>query len=299
MNSQELLLELISKYERWVKVIEGTIAPFTLKAYANTGRLFFRWIETQQVEGITFQQHVEDFVIHLREKEPKLNSRSINRHLAALRQFSNYVDLPLKIRNQRKEKSTRPYITEEEFQGLLQHTKKKPRLYAMIALTYGGGLRLNEVCKLKIEDVDQKGYISVVGKGEKPREVAVEDEVIQMVIPWMRKARMRSNYLFYGQDKSKPQARASFQRRIKRLFQECGIEKKTTHSLRHGGATSLHDLGWDMKEIQEWLGHSNIATTSIYVHTRPKRQRESLVLLGRFKPKVESAPKVEAVPLLS
>ena len=294
MNSQELLLELISKYERWVKVIEGTIAPFTLKAYANTGRLFFRWMETQQVDGSTFQQHVEDFVIYLRESGNR--PRSINRHLAALRQFANYVDLPLKVKSQRKGPHVSPYITEEEFEVLRQHTEKKPRLHAMIALMYGGGLRLNEACGLKVEDVNPEGYIRVLGKGDKLREISVEDEVVHMISPWRRRAMRRGPYLFPNVEGDGPQSRVGFQRRIKRLFQRCGIEKKTTHSLRHGGATSLYNLGWDIKQIQEWLGHSRLSTTGIYLHVSPRRQRESLIALGRFKPR-EVNPKVELVPV--
>ena len=276
---------LEESYNRWIKVIEGTISTCTLKAYAQTGRLFFVWLSTQTyTEGSTFQQQVEDFVIYSRSKLPNGNMpRTINRHLSALRQFSLYMGIPLKVKSQRKGSRESPYITEEEFQMLLQHTKEKPRLLAMIALMYGGGLRLNEVCGLKVEDISSDGYIRVLGKGDKLRFVSVEDEIINMMAPWKRRAARRGIYLFPNVDGSAPQSRVSFQRRIKRLLHTCGIEGKTCHSLRHGGATSLYDLGWDIKNIQEWLGHSRLSTTSIYIHTKPKRQRESLIGLGRFR----------------
>jgi integrase/recombinase XerD len=136
---------------------------------------------------------------------------------------------------------------------------------AILLVTYASGLRVSEVCGLKIQDLDD-GSVRVKGKGGKERVVPIAPAAIEAVDHYLIHYRnnSESEYLFLGA-KGKPIDRILVWNRVKVYAKEAGITKSISpHTLRHSFATHLLENGADLRVIQEMLGHSNIATTDRY-----------------------------------
>ncbi len=136
---------------------------------------------------------------------------------------------------------------------------------AVLEMLYGSGLRVSEVCKLKINDLDDQ-FVRVVGKGNKERLVPVGSKAIEAVDQYLSVHRTddKSPYLFIT-PKKQPINRVLVWKRLKIYAQRAGIcQNFSPHTLRHSFATHLLENGADLRVIQEMLGHANVATTDRY-----------------------------------
>jgi integrase/recombinase XerD len=161
-------------------------------------------------------------------------------------------------------------ITSEEFIWI--------RDIAIVELLFVGGLRVSELCSLKFDDIDLDYHtIMVHGKGNKERLIYLENtEVIVALARYLnfrKKVEKHLPYLFitkFGQMLS-TQAVRNLVTKYTRLS---GLEKNITpHVFRHTFATLLLEEGVDIKYIQDFLGHSSITTTQIYLHTTNRQKR--------------------------
>ena len=270
-------------YNRYFKDLQYEKAPGTADAYTYTIRKYLSFLNGKKPG----QETAEDFLETFKEKNNK--ARSLARHITALRHFFMWMkdnrmwrgDLP-RLKTPYLQRTLPPYVTEGEFIKLANGATH-PKVRAALALTYGAGFRLSEACNTMVEDVnEEEGFIRVLGKGGKEGFVPVEEEVIQMIKPWRDYIKHKSKYLFPGQDPRKPQRKNGFQALIRNHMKRCGIKGKSVHSLRHGAATSLYGRGLDIRQIQEFLRHENIATTAIYTHMTPGRLRKSILKVRRF-----------------
>jgi len=164
---------------------------------------------------------------------------------------------------------------------------------AMLATMLGAGLRVSEVLHLRAVDVDlSRGEVRVnEGKGGKDRVVPVNDEALGWLRAWnekraslglngrapffvgLREGATGSGYREHGQG-LKPRY---LQGLLKRLGEVAGIEKRVSpHILRHTYATGLLDQGFNIREVQTLLGHSNVATTQVYTHVNPEELRRKV-----------------------
>jgi integrase/recombinase XerD len=150
-------------------------------------------------------------------------------------------------------------VTLEEFNRLMRNTKQKHHKVAFL-LAFASGLRISEVCNLEQRDIDLKDKRILVrsGKGGKDR-----------IVPLPKN--FRSELLKYIPITITPR---SLERAFKTAAKKSGILRvKPTahfHSLRHGFATHALKSGMDIQQVRFFMGHSNISTTSIYLHTEPK-----------------------------
>lgn len=174
------------------------------------------------------------------------------------------------------EKKLPLYLTIEEVDNLLNINPKKPLDYrniAMLEVMYGSGLRISEVCDLKINNIDyDEDIIRVMGKGSKERIVPMNNKTINSLKEYINNYRSfllkekQSEYVFLNKSGNKL-SRVGFFKIVKKLCEECGIKKEISpHTLRHSFATHLLNNGTNLRVIQELLGHSNITTTQIYSH---------------------------------
>lgn len=141
---------------------------------------------------------------------------------------------------------------------------------ASLELLYASGLRVSELCSLRIHDVDDT-FVKVMGKGRKERLVPVGKVAVQSVDHWLTHFRDRfesekNTYLFIT-EKGKPLGRIEVWRQVKKWAKLANLEKRISpHTFRHSFATHLLDHGADLRIIQEMLGHASISSTERYTH---------------------------------
>jgi site-specific recombinase XerD len=136
---------------------------------------------------------------------------------------------------------------------------------SIITTIYSCGLRMQELLDLKIESIDSdRMQLKIVSsKGNKDRYVALSEKLLVLLRDYFEIYKP-SEYLFEGQ-KGGQYTATSVQSVFKRAIKKVGIQKKVTvHTLRHSYATHLIENGYDIRVIQDLLGHSSIKTTQIY-----------------------------------
>jgi len=274
-----MVITLKREYSGYFRDLRYEKAPGTVDAYTYTIKKYLSFLNRKEPSLETAREFLDTF------KEDGNGPRSIARHNTALRHFFVWLNKPevaLKLKNPYMEEPLPPFITDEEFDILISNTSSF-KIKAALALTFGAGLRLSEACNIEVKNIDEGGFIKVMGKGGKERFIPVEDEVIDMLKPWKDYVSLYSKYMFPGQDPRGPQRKNGFQALLRNHMRRCGIKGKSVHSLRHGGATSLYNRGSDLKEIQEFLGHKKLATTVLYAHLTPERLRKRIIGVGRFK----------------
>jgi site-specific recombinase XerD len=168
----------------------------------------------------------------------------------------------------------------------------KSRTFLMVA--YGTGLRLSELCHLRVEHIDSHADRMCIrveqGKGAKDRYVPLEADVLEVLRAWWRTARP-SGWLFgAARDPARPLDATMAQRWYYASRRRAGITKQGgIHSLRHAYATHTLEAGYDLYSLQQWLGHGHVSTTTRYLHlARPDApdgaRRQSLALLSALPP---------------
>lgn len=174
----------------------------------------------------------------------------------------------------RKEFRLPEILSQEQVIHLLQNIKN-PKHKLIIGLFYGTGMRLGELCQLKMEQIDRKSFqIKIVGgKGNKDRFTLLPKQLLPEMETYYRRYRPKS-YLFEGRKAGLPLNDRSIQDAVRKAMKECGFENFgfSSHSLRHSFATHLLDQGNDIHTIKELLGHSKIETTMIYLHLQKKKR---------------------------
>lgn len=163
--------------------------------------------------------------------------------------------------------------------------KEGQRNRAMIEVLYSCGLRVSELCGLKISDLYLKEqFIRVTGKGDKQRLVPISPRAIAEIEAYFSDRNMipiKPGYedcLFVSERLKKPLSRIMVFHFIKRLVLDAGIKKNVSpHTFRHSFATHLLEGGANLRVIQAMLGHESIATTEIYAHIDRTRLREEII----------------------
>ncbi len=156
-----------------------------------------------------------------------------------------------------------------------------PGFQAAINLMVGTGIRVGELCKLRIEDVSHDGsMLRISGKGSRDRIAYVADDKLRRdicrLVQCRRKAGSKTGPMFLNRHRSqmKPQ---SIRAKLRKHADSSGIARRVTpHMLRHTAATLLIETGVDIRFVQRVLGHASIATTEIYTHVSDEALRTTL-----------------------
>jgi len=168
----------------------------------------------------------------------------------------------------------------------------RPRDYcdqAVLELAYSSGLRLSELCDLRLEQLHlEEGFITVIGKGNKERVVPVGKMAIDSIRQYLSQGRPhlskpKSPGNLFLTCRGTKFASVTLWLRIKNRVKAAGLpESITPHGLRHSFATHLLEHGADLRVIQELLGHASISTTEVYTHVAKARLKE---VHHRFHPR--------------
>ena len=139
---------------------------------------------------------------------------------------------------------------------------------ALLETAYATGMRVSEVTRLRIEDIDsQRMTIRVEqGKGRKDRYVMLSKELLETLRTYWRESKPRV-FLFPGRSEHKPLCISMAQRVFERARDRAGIKKGVSfHTLRHSFATHLMEDGTNARKLQALLGHRSLQTTERYTH---------------------------------
>ncbi len=257
----------------------------------NEVKKFAQYLRGEKRSENTVKEYVHfvrDMLLHIGKRTEEITLGDLNRYkmylstrrhysknslylaVKAIRAYFKYRDLDTasKLTAPKRPRQMPKYLTEEEAKRLIEASRENPRDYAIISLLAYSGLRVSELCNLRFEDVDFDERIIYVrsGKGDKDRIVVVSSRVIEALQDYLLTRDDDMVYLFSSR-KSERISRSQVFRIVKRYAKKAGIKKEVTpHVLRHTLATTMLRRGVDIRFIQQFLGHSSVATTQIYTH---------------------------------
>ncbi len=269
--------DYISKYIDYLKY-ERKLSDNTISSYQNDLKDFDIYFK-KNLKNLSYKD-IQKYLSSIQDK----NTKTISHHITVINSFYSFLvndeiitENPCSnIKSPKLPKTLPTYLTEEEVSNLLNITLNTPYDYrnkAMLEILYATGLRITELCNLKITDIDiNNALIRVYGKGKKERILPVTDYALNHLENYIKNYRndilkeKNSDYLFISNSKTKI-SRQGFFKIIKKECSRAGIEKNVSpHVLRHSFATHLLSHGADLRVIQELLGHEDISTTQIYAH---------------------------------
>jgi len=288
----EQLLEQFFEHLRY----ERNVSEHTLRNYASDLEQFYdyiappdaqggarREVEVRQIDHITIREWLSS--LHTAQKK----KTSVARKLAALRTFFQFlvregvVELnPAKlVATPRLEKKLPNHLSIEDAIRFIEtpdtETDLGKRDRAILEFLYATGVRVSELTKLNLNDIDFKEkLVRVTGKRRKQRVLPFGDPALHALLNYLS---VRNQFLQTAPvDERDEQAlflnyqgtritTRSVGRMVDKYIQICaGIHNISPHSLRHSFATHLLDSGADLRDIQELLGHARLSTTQIYTH---------------------------------
>lgn len=282
---------------------ERQLSPHTVSNYQRDIRTFFDWFAGAELRKLE-RRSVQFYVAHL--SRDKKAPASIARNLSALRQYFDFLITQGQLANNPADGVKAPKKAQRLPKALpvddINQWLDKPaelfdlskpldvRDYAIIELLYSTGMRVAELASLDINDVDlRQGKASVIGKGNKQRDVFIGSKAISALQQWLvarqtmltataekaqKKAKGKtenhapcpapSNALFLNRYGKRLSIRG-IQYQLKALGKRFNTNLNLhPHQLRHSFGSHLLQSGADLRAVQELLGHSDISSTQIY-----------------------------------
>ncbi len=309
-NSTKPIKEHLQDFLDYCEIEKG-LRKNTQENYKKYLEKFFHWLDQDKLSSLLPHQltsdHIWAYRVYLsRTPSPatgKLLSKGTqNYYLVALRGFLAYFvakDVsslpPGKIVLPRADKGQKSikFLNLDQVGKLLASVDPKDdisiRDRAILEAFFSTGLRIAELTSLNLEQFnslkDKKDMeLGVIGKGGKPRVVYFSERALNFIRKYLeirnniKHANQKALFINFRDKKDNEDSRLtprSIERMVKRYALLSGVPIFTTpHTLRHSYATDLLNQGVDLRSIQEFLGHSNIATTQIYTHVTNKRLRD-------------------------
>lgn len=286
MNSMDELADRFINY----LVVEKGLSKNTIASYSADLALYLEFLGTNRIVNIADADMalVLKHIIALR--DAGLGSRSRARHLVTLRGFYRFlvqekiletnpaqmVDLP---KGGRKLPDVLKIV--DIIRLLDAPDPSRPlgvRDAAMLELLYAAGLRVSELVRVGIADVNLEAcFVRVLGKGSKERVVPIGQTARKKLDAYLVSGRPallkgRPNPYLFVTRSGRPMTRQRFWKLLKQYAQMAGISYNITpHTLRHSFASHLLERGADLRSVQLMLGHVDISTTQIYTHVAQER----------------------------
>ena len=217
-------------------------------------------------------EQVQAYLLHL-VRQRHLARSSVNQAGCAFRfLYHTVLELPQQVQVPlaKSEQRLPEILSRQELARLFACAGQgKPRTVLMTA--YGLGLRVGELCRLRVSDLDghaDRMCVRIVqGKGAKDRYVPLAPDVLQLLRGWWKRSHPRE-WLFCAQSEpAKPLSEDSALRWYHAARARAGIHKRGgIHTLRHCYATHLLEAGVDLHSLSQWLGHQHVNTTMRYLH---------------------------------
>jgi integrase/recombinase XerD len=216
--------------------------------------------------------------------------RTRARRLSSLRRFYRYLvrerriasDPSLRLETPRLGRPLPKSLGERDVERLLEAPAVDDPLglrdRAMLEVLYATGLRVSELVRLELSEVNtRQGVVRVTGKGDKERLVPLGEEALAWLQRYLGEARSdlcrgRETSVLFPTRRGGAMTRQAFWHLVRRYARRVGIDAALSpHTLRHAFATHLLNHGADLRVVQMLLGHSSISTTQIYTHVATER----------------------------
>jgi integrase/recombinase XerD len=286
-------VRLVREYGTYLRVEKG-LRPNSVDAYTRDLEQFAEFLESSDATlEAASQTAVRGFLRHL--AEHGVESRSVARKLSGLRGFYRWLLLDKRVSHDPTVTVETPAswkvlpksLAETEVNAMLERTGVAARAadadatalrdHAILELLYAGGLRVGEICALRVEDVRlDLQRAQVRGKGDKERIVPLGRQACEALEVYLERGRpalsrggrglQREMFLSI---RGNPLTRQV----VWEMVRGSSAERPSPHKLRHSCATHMVEHGADLRSVQTFLGHADIATTQVYTH----------VALGRLK----------------
>lgn len=266
------------------------LAETSMKAYRIDMTQFLDFMRKNYAEINSAAEITRSVLQHyISELNESYRVKSVKRKIACLKGFYAYLEDEfiveenpfLKLHLRMREPVTLPTVMSlREVKQILAAVYKDDKAVsellhlrdiAVLEVFFATGLRVHELCNLKYADLNlRQSSIRVIGKGNKERNIYITNrEVIQALTSYCRllkKLKISSAYIFLNKD-GQPLSTQAARNIVTKYTRLAGIQRNITpHAFRHTFATLLLEEGVDIKYIQEFLGHSSISTTQIYLH---------------------------------
>jgi len=284
-----MIKDKISSFLDYLKN-ERNFSQHTYGSYALDLKQFDSFLDEIKMSDISSFTRTDARAFLVKLEEGGLSRKSIARKISCYRSFCSYlikskfikvnhwsgISLPKVI------KKLPNFLYPEEIDLLLGIPDLKSpsglRDKAILEVLYASGMRVSELVKLNISDVDKDdGEILVSGKGSKERIVLIGGPAMTALKDYLKYGRSKlvkstsNRAIFLGRFGTRITSR-SVERIIQKHIKKSGIDKKISpHSLRHSFATHMLERGADLRTVQELLGHASLSTTQIYTHVTKER----------------------------
>ena len=243
----------------------------TVKIYIHYNRDFLNFSGKSPAD--INDNDIKDYLLYLVE-EKQVAVSTLNQAINALKFYYGTMlkrKFIYEVKRPRKDKKLPVVLSKEEVAQILNSVDNlKHRTILM--LIYSAGLRVGEVVRLKIEDIDGKRMLIHVkgSKGREDRYTILSAKALEMLRQYWKKYKP-AKWLFEGAKEGRHLSIRSVDKIFRNVCNKTGIKKDVSvHTLRHSFATHLLEGGTDLRYIQELLGHAHSKTTEIYTHVSNK-----------------------------
>ncbi len=276
---------------------EKNASPHTIESYDNDlydGLTFFARqmgiedysLHPAQVTKEVFRNYLGD--MHAQQK----SGSTIARRMSSWRSFFKYmcregvlVDNPLaRISIPKRVRKLPRFLAQAEMDRLLACPERQKLLgardQAMLETLYSTGIRVSELVRIDIDDIDlSRGNVKVIAKGNRERLVPLGSYAVEAVRYYLHQVRPQlmdgekgRQSAFFLNNKGRRLTDRGVRWLVKQYVQQLHLQAKTSpHTFRHSYATHLLDNGADLRSVQELLGHARLSTTQIYTHLSKER----------------------------
>ncbi|HCC84783.1 MAG TPA: hypothetical protein DEP87_03820 [Candidatus Pacebacteria bacterium] len=280
--------------------VERNVSPLAIRNYSHYLRQFSLWYADEGYKNLrqlttTILRKYRVYLSRYVDKQGRtLSKRTQSYYIIALRSWFKWlvkqdalVLNPEKIELPKGESTPMKFLMADKLERLLNQpsisTPSGLRDKAMLEVMFSTGLRVSELVGLNRDQIDlDRSEFGVIGKGRRPRVVFLSQRARQWLSRWLvtRQDNWRPVFIRFSGTQADQFADGEEMRLTTRSVQRlvdqyCRLAKLpiklSPHSIRHSFATDLLSNGAGLRDVQEMLGHKNIATTQIYTHvTQPQ-----------------------------
>lgn len=294
MKRTEKTDKILVKYKQYLK-LEKSLSDNTVDAYLTDLDKLLAYFTLENINILDVRlENLEDFSAGLH--DIGIHPRSQARILSGIRSFYRFLIMEDYLESDPTELLESPQtgfklpevMTVEEIDLLIgsidRGTKEGQRNRAILETLYSCGLRVSELCNLKLSELYfEEGFIKVEGKGSKQRLIPISPRAIKEIRLYFTDRNLMKikpgfeDFVFIS-NFGKNISRIMVFHIIKELAERIGLKKKISpHTFRHSFATHLLEGGANLRAIQCMLGHESIGTTEIYTHIDRNMLRSEII----------------------
>lgn len=268
--------------------INQQLANATIDAYKNQLKHYFSYLESANITRMD-QIKNSDIIDFIDSISDDLAASSISHALSSIKSFhafissidENIINPTIKIKIGKRQEHLPKLISQNDLDRIFNSFSEDSYQHVfnnvIFEFLYSAGLRVSELCNLTYNDLNLANkIIRVKGKGSKIRYLPLSDIALNKLAKYEKwRHKSDSNYIFI-MESGKQVSRQYIYKQLQDILMAENIRNSySPHSFRHTYATHLLEGGADLRHVQELLGHSDIATTQIYVHLQTKHLKQA------------------------